>query len=233
MFNPSLKRKSVFSLMFVALIFQACANAQMISTPTATPTAESTATEIVAQPSATATPTQVRPTETLATSASNLKITLTAIKGNLFIRRGPDMAFNPIGVLYENTKVKVVGRDVLLRWAQIEIPDSQDTGWVSLQTKYSKVDGDIQSLPDFIPTEWPVPAYLRNCTHHQMYIMPGAITLPSSFRAPDNEIWLYPGHYSVFDFDMPDLPEVMKFDIREGQEVEIQDDGTGEHRICP
>jgi hypothetical protein len=62
--------------------------------------------------------------------------------------------------------------------------------------------------------------------------MPGEITLPSSYQEPENEIWLNPGHYTVYDLEVPDLPEVKSFDIREGQEIEIIDDGAGEHRKC-
>lgn len=227
------KRTSVFIALLLTLILQACANARL-DTPTAPPTAltvEPVSTETFTPPLATST--EPAATKVSVTATQPLKITITAVKGNLFIRRGPDMAFNPVGVLYKGTTVDVIGRDVLSRWAQINIPNSNATGWVSLQTSFSKVDGDIQSFQAFTPTEWPVAAYLRNCTHHQMYIMPGAITLPSSFFTPDNEIWLYPGHYQVFDSDMSSLPEVMKFDIREGQEVEIRNDGTGEHRKCP
>lgn len=172
-------------------------------------------------------------TDLAATQTILPVITITAIKGNLFIRRGPDMAFNPIGVLYENSTAVVIGRDVLSKWVQIIIPDSQNMGWVSTQTDYSKVAGDLSLLPDFTPTEWPLPAYIRNCTHHQMYILPGEITLPSTFETPENEIWLYPGRYNVYDLDVPGEPEVLQVDMREGLELDIRVDGLGEKRKCP
>lgn len=161
------------------------------------------------------------------------RVTISAVKGNLFIRRGPDMAFNPVDVLYEGTSAKAIARDVLADWVQIEIPNSNKTGWVSVQTKYSQVSGDLNALPGITTTEWPVAAYLRNCTHHRMLIMPGEITLPSYFGSPENEIWLYPGTYTVLDYELPDLPEVMEVEIREGLTVDIMDDGLGEHRKCP
>jgi hypothetical protein len=171
-------------------------------------------------------------TEITSTQTILPQLTITAVKGNLFIRRGPDMAFNPIGVLYKNSTAVVIGRDVLSKWVQIIIPDSKNTGWVSVQTDYSNVVGDLSLLPDFTPTEWPVPAYIRNCTQHQMYILPGEITLPSSYEAPDNEIWLYPGRYTVYDLDLPDIPAVLDVDMREGVSVDIKMDGLGEHRKC-
>jgi hypothetical protein len=95
------------------------------------------------------------------------------------------------------------------------------------------VDGDVAILPGFTPTDWPLAAYLRNCTHHEMYILPGEIILPSSLAYPENETWLYPGIYTVYDLEAPDEPEVMTVDIREGSEVEVRIDGLGEKRKCP
>src|SRR5687767_13562837 len=99
-----------------------------------------------------------------ATPTSFPNVTVTAIKGNLFIRRGPDMAYNPTGILYKGISAKAIARDVLSDWVQIMIPNSQSTGWVSIQTQYSKVNGEVQALPGFTPTDWPLSAYLRNCT---------------------------------------------------------------------
>jgi hypothetical protein len=66
-----------------------------------------------------------------------------------------------------------------------------------------------------------------------MYILPSEIILPSSFEFPDNEVWIYPGAYTVLDIDVPGDPEVAEFSIKEGGVVEIRDDGLGEHRKCP
>jgi hypothetical protein len=173
------------------------------------------------------------PVERSTTPTSLPNVTVTAIKGNLFIRRGPDLAYNPTGILYKDNSAKAIARDVLSDWIQIIIPGSENTGWVSLQTRYSRVDGDIATLPDFTPTDWPLAAYLRNCTHHEMYILPGETILPSSLSSPENETWLYPGIYTVYDLDAPHEPEVMTVDIREGSEVEIRIDGLGEKRKCP
>jgi hypothetical protein len=178
----------------------------------------------------TATATEVPAT---ATATPQSEVSITAVDGNLFIRRGPDMAFNPIGVLYKKDRAEAIGRDVLSKWVQVVIPNSDKKGWISLQTKYSQVDGDISSLPEVEPTDWPIPAYLRNCTYHQMYVLPNEITIPSSLFAPENEIWIYPGTYRILDLDAPDQPEVMEVDIREGSDVEITMNGLGEKRICP
>lgn len=225
--------------LLLVILLQACMRVRL-DAPQALPTARdietitteeqavipATLTAQIESPAATA-------TEIFPTATSLPKVTVSAIKGNLFIRRGPDMAYNPIGVLYKDTSAAVIQRDVLSNWVQITIPNSDHTGWVSIQTKYSKVDGDIKALPEFTPTDWPVPAYLRNCTHHQMYIMPSEIVLPSSLKFPDNEVWLYPGSYVIYDIDVSGEPEVLQVDIGEGSVVEILDDGLGEHRKCP
>jgi hypothetical protein len=229
------QKRYVFLL--AVILTQACLRAGIVS-PAALPTArdiEPISTDIAASVTPTlviedtpeATVTITGPTETSVPA-----VMITAVKGNIYIRRGPGMAYNPISVLYKDAGTSVLARDVLSKWVQVVIPGSEKTGWVSLQTEYSKIDGELASLPDITPTDWPVPAYLRNCTIHDMYVMPGEITLPSVYAYPDNEIWLYPGHYTVQDLFVPGKPEVLDFDIREGLEVDIQDDGLGEHRKC-
>jgi len=209
-----------------------------VDAPPALPTPQYIETVAIAeQPAATATstPTTVpaTATEISPTATTQPRVVISAVKGNIFIRRGPDMAFNPIGVLYKDTSAPVIARDVLSNWVQIVIPNSDQKGWISIQTQYSKVDGDLKTLPEFTTTEWPTPAYLRNCTHHQMYILPAEVILLSSFDQPDNMVWLYPGTYTVYDLEVSGEPEVTTVEVREGVTVEILDDGAGEHRKCP
>ncbi len=209
-----------------------------VDAPPALPTPQDIETVAIAeQPAATATstPTTVpaTATEISPTATTQPRVVISAVKGNIFIRRGPDMAFNPIGVLYKDTSAPVIARDVLSNWVQIVIPNSDQKGWISIQTQYSKVDGDLKTLPEFTTTEWPTPAYLRNCTHHQMYILPAEVILLSSFDQPDNMVWLYPGTYTVYDLEVSGEPEVTTVEVREGVTVEILDDGAGEHRKCP
>ena len=238
MIKPFQKYRSVPIILLFVLLTQACAQVRL-DAPPALPTArdiEPVATEERIAPLATPT-TQVEiptATEIIPTPTSSLpKVTISVVKGNIFIRRGPDMAFNPIGVLYKNTSAKVVARDVLSKWAQIEIPNSDQTGWVSIQTQYSQVEGEIKDLPEYTPTEWPVAAYLRNCTYHQMYVLPAELLLPTYDKYPDNEIWIYPGTYTVLDMDVSGDPEVAQIVVQEGSDIEILDDGLGEHRKCP
>jgi hypothetical protein len=230
-------RSLSIALLFV-LLAQACAQFKL-DAPPALPTAreiESVSTEERSAPLATSTALIEIPaaTEMIPTSAFSLpKVTISAVKGNIFIRRGPDLAFNPIDVLYKDTSANVIARDVLSKWVEIEIPNSTKTGWVSLQTQYSQVEGEIKNLPEYTPAEWPVAAYLRNCTYHQMYVLPFDVVIPSSLQYPDNEIWIYPGAYTVFDIDVAGDPVVAEIVVREGSDIEILDDGLGGHRKCP
>jgi hypothetical protein len=236
MIKPFQKYRSVSIVLLFVLLTQACVQARL-DAPSVLPTArniEPLATEqqVNLLPTQTVT---VEPTKTeippTATSLPN--VTISAVKGNIFIRRGPDMAFNPIDVLYKDTSAKVIARDVLSNWVQIKIPNSDKTGWVSIQTKYSQIKGEVKDLPEFTPAYWPVPAYVRNCTYHRMYVLPGEIVIPSYLQHPDNEVWIYPGTYYVFDIDVAGDPGVDQIVVKEGSDIEIQYNGLGERRKCP
>jgi hypothetical protein len=239
MIKPLHKHTSLSIALLFILLTQACAQIK-VNAPPALPTAQdieplATEEQINLKPTQTATVEVPVATETeivpIATSAP--KVTISAVKGNIFIRRGPDMAFNPIDVLYKDTTAEVIARDVLSNWVQIKIPKSDRTGWVSIKTQYSKVEGEIKDLPEFTPTEWPIAAYLRNCTYHQMYVEPSEIVIPSSLEYPDNEIWIYPGTYKIYDIEVPGDPEIDQITVKEGSNIEILYDGLGDHRKCP
>jgi len=160
-------------------------------------------------------------------------VTITA-NGNLFIRRGPDVAYNAVSVLVKGESATALARDVLAKWVQIPIPGQPGkTGWVSIQTGYSVVNGNVAELPEIQTTDWPVASYLRNCTYHQMIVKPGDIILPSLGNSPENEVWIYPGVYKVYDLDVPGEPEVLAVEMQEGISIDIREDGNGEKRKCP
>jgi hypothetical protein len=229
------KYRNISIVLLFALFTQACASE--LDTPTALPTArdvEPISTEVRSAPSSTPTveiptATKIAPTPT----PSLPKVTITAVNGNLFIRRGPGMPYNQIAVLYKDTSAEVIAHDVLSNWVEIKFPTSDNTGWVSIQTKYSMIEGNLDDVPEQSPTEWPVPAYLRNCTYHQLYVEPSEVVIPSYFQYPNNEIRINPGSYTVYDIDVPDESIVAGIEIKEGSEIEIIDDGSGERHKCP
>ena len=53
------------------------------------------------------------------------------------------MPYNPIGVLYKGTSADVIARDVLSKWVQVVIPNSDETGWVSIQTRIFQIEWRI------------------------------------------------------------------------------------------
>ncbi len=224
---------TLISFAVMMTLMQSCVQIQVEESPA--PTEEKISAQTATQTKTPATQTaqaSATPTE-MAVVISAPTVRLSVVKGNLFIRRGPDMAYNPVGVFYKDTTADIVARDVLSKWAQIVIPNSTQTGWVSLQTKYSKVEGDLSALPEFKIKDWPIAGYVRNCTNHGILLTPGEIYIEAVFRKPENVVWVYPGHYQVYDIDTPDIVQLESIDTREGLTVDIGEDGAGDRRKCP
>ncbi len=161
-------------------------------------------------------------------------ILVTAVKGNVFIRRGPDLAFDPVAVLMGGQSAPVLARDVLGKWVQIPIPgQGQRAGWVSAQTRFIALSGDIMRLPEVTPAEWPVLASVRNCTQHQMEADPGGIPVPAVTDFPDNDVPINPGVYTIHDTAVEGSPEVLQVELREGTQIDIRTDGDGNRKKCP
>lgn len=205
------------------------AQAVMAGTPTTVSTLPS------AVPNTPLPPPIVVPTATEIPPTPLPKITISAVKGNLYIRRGPGLEYNPISVLSKDTSAEAIARDVLSGWAQVLIPNSEKTGWVSIQTDYSKIDGDLSNLPDFTFTDWPAPAHIKNCTEHDMLITPGDFYLFSLYTNAQylNEVQVNPGAYTVYDLFVPGEPQVQTVHIKEGMQAYITVNGLGEKHKCP
>jgi hypothetical protein len=160
-------------------------------------------------------------------------VTVAAVKGNVFIRRGPDLAYNSISVLMNGQSATARGRDVLEKWLQISLPDHpEQIGWISIQSHYSVVSGDVKSLPVVEPTDWPVLASVRNCTHHEMRVDPIGIVITTADNFPWSDVTINPGVYTIHDIDVRGKPTVMEVEIKEGTQVEIRKDGDGERWSC-
>ena len=171
--------------------------------------------------------------ETITPLPTVATVLIAASKGNLNIRRGPGISYNPIAVLKNGQSVTAHGRDFLANWIMVDIPGSVGkTGWVRTETEYSKITGDINSLPEVI-VDYAVPAYVQNCTYHLMVLQPGDIPVSSLRAFPDNTSRVYPGEYTVYDDDVPDAPEVMTFSVKEGMLISIDVNGNSERHKCP
>jgi len=213
-----------------AIALQACNSPQKI-----VPTTPTEAEPLPSSTTVSSTPTSPAiPTGTRSPTPAPAVVKVAAVKGNLFIRRGPDLGFNPISVLLDGQSETALARDVLSSWLQIAIPGQPDkTGWVSIQSQYSVVSGDVLSLPEFTQTERPVSASLQNCTHHQMEVDPVGILIPSIDNFPDNEVLMNPGTYLIRDTEVEDSPVVSEVQLKEGSAVDIRADGNGERKKCP
>lgn len=231
--------KIIFWLIVIAFIIPSQGCAARISTPVsfqALPSQQAETTPTALLSSNTPAPT-VQAEVASPTASATLTppaVTVTATKGNLFIRRGPDLAYNPVSTLMQGEVAAALGRDVMARWVQIPIPGQPNkTGWVSIQTNYSTLSGDVMTLPEAANIPRPVASYFRNCTNHKMLVEPGGAVLLSVDGYPDNIQWINPGIYTVYDYDLPQQPEVLSATLREGLTVDILADGNGEQRKCP
>jgi hypothetical protein len=160
------------------------------------------------------------------------QVTFTVRGGNLNVRRGPSADYNYIGVLYDGDRAIAVGRDRISRWVLIELPSQPGVkGWVTTETGYSIVQGDVSNLP-FVTVAPASPAYIRNCTKHTMQIYPTGVELLSKFDEPYNEERFGVGLYQVYDLENPDIAAIQEINLSEGETVDILYDWTGDKSKC-
>lgn len=154
-------------------------------------------------------------------------ITVTAATGNLFIRRGPGSIYNIVTGFLKGTTAKAVGRNEKSDWLAIEIPNTNGlVGWISMGTPFTQMNGSIQSLTLY-PFEEAKPAYLQNCTLHDMTTRPGQWNLPAKTTQKVN-----PGEYDILDMSTGQS-KVMDTVLKEGNTVSIKIDGGGISYGCP
>ena len=231
------KSRKTFYILLITLILTGCIRTR-IGRPDLQPNDLTESTEVAVQQTK---PTAQQPTVTLIPTATELpptpkpQVKIIATTGNLYIRRGPGFEYNQIGVLVKGTSADIIGQDILSHWVQINVPNAEYTGWVSKRSQFSKIEGDLESIPDFTFTEWPEPAYIKNCTEHDMFITPGDIYLPSLYTNAQylNEVQVNPGEYTAYDMFIPDEPEAQKISLREGVTAYITINGLGQKHKCP
>ena len=152
--------------------------------------------------------------------------------GNLNIRRGPGLAYNYVSVLYDGDSAQVLGRDRISRWLMIALPGNPEArGWVTTETKYSTITGEVSSLP-FVEVEPALPAFIRNCTNKKILILPDYVQLLPKYERPYNEDRFDVKTYEVYDLDTPGDIFLGTISLFEGKTVDILYDGTGEKSKC-
>ena len=160
-------------------------------------------------------------------------VTISAINGNLYIRRGSGSEFNPIDTLYQGQTVTAVGRDILNQWLYIPIPSQPGKfGWVSMLTVYSSISGRTMDLP-VVTSPLAVPAFIENCSLNNMIIQPLGVILPPGNQFPNNILQFDPGEYTIRNYDLVKNPEVVTIDLVEGETYPLTADGTVAHHKCP
>lgn len=170
-------------------------------------------------------PIEIEPTREIPPAGGD--ITVTAATGNLFIRRGPGTTYNIVSGLSKGTTTKAVGRNEKNDWLAIEIPKVKGAyGWISMGTGYTEMSGSITSLPLF-PYDEAKPAYIQNCTHHDMTTRPGQWNLPGKTTQKVN-----PGEYAILDM-VTGQNKVQEIDLKEGNTARIKVDGDGANNSCP
>ena len=179
----------------------------------------------------TSTPTE---TATMTVSATASVVTITADGGNLNVRRGPDVGYNPVSGLLKGETATVIARNDTGDWLKLSsIPKLPGkTGWVNAKTKYSLVTGDVMSLPVETVSP-PQPAYILKCTSHSMDMYPIGISVPPKNEKPNNKVDIAPGEYEVFDSAVAGSPSVASITVLEGQTARIKTDGNGINFPCP
>jgi len=188
-------------------------------------------------PAGTHTPTldpSAQPTEGATAAAGTVAagdVTLT-FGSALNIRRGPGLIYDTVAAFQVGQTAQANGRDSKGEWLQVEVPNSPGVfGWVYSKATTVSVAGDPLSLPEATFGE-AVPAYVRNCTSHQLSLRPGELILEPLSKQPANRIQVNPGFYEVVDLTL-NATSVMTMSVTEGSELVLTKDGNGVNYTCP
>jgi len=229
-------------LVFVILLLSLSACVFKTQTPVAVslsvPSATLPVEAATAAPQNTLVPTgttpSIIPTTKISITPTLLLVTVTAINGNLYIRRGSGSDFNPISVLSQGQTVTASGRDILGEWLYIPIPsETGKFGWVSTLTIYSSVGGNIMDLP-VVDSDLAVPAFIQNCSTHNMIVQPVGVILPPGNQFPNNIVQFDPGEYTIHDYDSTNkYNQGVVIDLKEGEQFQITAMGTVAQHKCP
>ena len=152
--------------------------------------------------------------------------------GALNVRRGPGLGYDIVAAFETGNTAAAVGRDGTGEWLQVEVPNSPGVfGWVYGKASILVISGDVMSLPEAAYNE-AVPAYVRNCTSHQLALRPGEIILEALRQQPANRKQVNPGFDEVVDLTLCEK-SVTTLSVTEGAELTLTTDGSGTNYVCP
>ncbi len=166
-------------------------------------------------------------------AATEIVISITASGGNINVRRGPSVGYNSLAAFKNGQSAISSARSEDAKWLYIPIPDVDGQfGWVSATTQFSSISGDILLLP--VMTVPPFePAYIRNCTFHEMLIKPVDVKIPDQTASSKNKVQFFPGVYEVFDTVETSNKPLQTIELREGKTIDITKDGLDNLYTCP
>lgn len=175
------------------------------------------------------------PTESVTETAAATQgpppvVTVNAVGGRLNVRRGPGPEYDIVGAFLDQQSSIATARNADGTWLLINVPNtSKALGWLTLETKYTSVNGAVSSLP-LTHVEPAAPAYIRNCTGREMLVNPiGAVLRPRG-SAPENQLQFFPGEYTVVDTET-DIT-VANLTVFEGKTIDIKQDSSGKKSSC-
>lgn len=228
------RKKSMASLILVLAVLACNVQTRQPQSTALAPTETSRATEPPASATAqseTAIPLSTPKESATVTSGPPPVVTISAVGGRLNVRRGPGPEYDTVGAFLDGQSSVAIARNGDTTWLLINAPTgTKSLGWVIITTKYTAVKGAAAGLP--VQTVPPaLPAYIRNCTPHEMLVNPVGIELMSRNDAPDNQAQFFPGEYTVID--LTSETELAGITVFEGRTIEIKKDSSGSNFNCP
>ena len=158
-------------------------------------------------------------------------VTVSAVGGRLNVRRGPGPEYDTVGAFLDGQSSTATSRNQAGDWVLISVPNRPSVqGWIIMTTKYTAAKGDVMGLP-VAEVEAAVPAYIRNCTPHEMLINPTGVIVLGRGNSPDNQQRFFPGEYTVIDQSTE--VEVGGVTVFEGKTIDIKKDSGGTSYKCP
>jgi hypothetical protein len=135
-----------------------------------------------------------------------------------------------VGAFLDGQSSTATARNEGGTWVLINVPNaSKPLGWITLETKYTTVNGAVDGLP-LAQVAPAAPAYIRNCTGREMLVNPiGAILLPRG-SAPENQLQFFPGEYSIVDMETETA--IGGVTVFEGKTIDIKQDSSGKKFSC-
>jgi len=157
-------------------------------------------------------------------------VKVSASGGRLNVRRGPGPEYDTVGAFLNGQSTNATARNADGSWVLINTPNTSKTlGWITVKTQYTTVNGMVADLPVMV-VDAALPAYIRNCTPHEMLVNPGGAILQDRSSAPENQLQFFPGEYTVID--QTTESSVGNVTVYEGRTIDIKKDGSGKSSTC-